>query len=104
MYYYTYDVLVTEKWCLGHNVKWPVFHCRLIKASYLVNNRGHGHKNTVPFRYLVTSATDYLSSVISFSNCDNKTVDYILVNPKATNMTADIGNSILGTDITSETA
>ena len=52
---------------------------------------------------LITSATDYLSSLISFSNCDYTTVDSIIVNPEATNMTFVTGNYISGTTINSET-
>ena len=55
-------------------------------------------------RNLITSATDYLSSLLSLSNCDNTTVDYIIVNSEATNMTDVTGNSISGTDIAPETA
>ena len=54
-------------------------------------------------RNLITSATDSLSSLISFSYCDDKTVDYIIVNPEATNMTSGTGKSISGTAINSET-
>ena len=55
-------------------------------------------------RKLITSATDSLSSLITFSNFDDATVDYIIVNPEAKNMTSSTGNSISGTAINSETA
>ena len=55
-------------------------------------------------RNLITSATDSLSSLISFSNCDDTTVDYTIVNSEATNMTSGTGNSRSGTAIDSETA
>ena len=53
---------------------------------------------------LITSSTDYLSSLISFSKCDDTTVDSIIVNYEAANMTSGTGNPISGTDIDSETA
>ena len=52
-------------------------------------------------RNLTTSATNYMSDLISISNCDNTKVDSIIVNSEATNMTSDTGNSISGTDIDS---
>ena len=52
-------------------------------------------------RNLITSATDPLSSLIRFSNCDNKAVDYIIVNSEATNMASGTGNSRSGTAIDS---
>ena len=55
-------------------------------------------------RNLITSATDSLSSLISFSNRENTTVYYITVNYEATNMTSGTENSRSGTDIDSETA
>ena len=53
---------------------------------------------------LIISATDSLSSLISFSNCDDTTVDSIIVNSEGTNMTSGTENSISGTAIDSETA
>ena len=53
---------------------------------------------------LITSATDSLLSLISFSNCDNKTVNYIKVNSEAKNMSSGTGNSRSGNAIDSETA
>ena len=53
---------------------------------------------------LIKSATDCLSSLISFSNCDDTTVDSVIVNSEATNMTYGKGNSRSGTAIDSETA
>ena len=52
-------------------------------------------------RNLITSATDSLSSLISFSDCEDTTVDSIIVKYGATNMTSSTGNSILGTAINS---
>ena len=57
----------------------------------------HRHKNTPLFKNVITSATDSLLSLISSSNCDDKTVDYIIVKYEATNMTSGTGNSRLGT-------
>ena len=76
----------------------------VLKPSYLEIHRMHEYKNIPPFRYLITIATDYLSYLISFSNCDNTTVDYIIVHYEATHLTSDTGNSKSGTDIYSETA
>ena len=61
-------------------------------------------KNTPPFRNLIASATDSLSYLISFSICDNTTVDSIIVNYEDTNMTSGTGNSRSGTAVDSETA
>ena len=55
-------------------------------------------------RNSITSATDSLSYLIIFSNCDDTTVDSIIVNPEATNMTSGIGKYISGTAIDPETA
>ena len=77
---------------------------QVLKPYYLEIHRRHGHKNTPPFRNLTTSATDFLSSLISFSNCDDTTVHYIIVNYEATNMTFGTGKSIAGTAIDSGTA
>ena len=54
-------------------------------------------------RNLIASATDSLSSLISFSNCDDITVDSIIFNYDDTNMTSGTGNYISGTAIDSET-
>ena len=78
--YYTYDVLIPEKKCLVHNVKRPLCQNRFLKPSYLASHRRHKHKNTPPFRNLITGANDHLSSLISFSKCDDKTVDINLFN------------------------
>ena len=45
-------------------------------------------------RNLITSANDYLSSLISFSNYENTIDDSIIVNSEAKNMTSGTGNSI----------
>ena len=55
-------------------------------------------------KILITSSTDYLLSLIIFSDCDDTTVDYIIVNSGDKNMTSGTGNSRSGTDIDSETA
>ena len=57
-----------------------------------------------PFRNLIVSTTDYLSSLISFSNCGDTTVDYIMVNSEAINQTDNTGKSGSENDIDSETA
>ena len=78
---------------------------QVLKPSSLEIHRRYGHKNTPPFRNLSTSATNSLLSLISFSNCDDTTVDYIIVNSEATNMTSGTGNSSSGNAaIDSETA
>ena len=53
---------------------------------------------------LITSATDYLSSLISFSNCDDTKVYSIVVNSEATKMTSVTGKYGSGTAIDLETA
>ena len=53
---------------------------------------------------LITSDTDSLSSLIIFSNFDDKTEDYIIVNSKAKYMTYGTDNYVSGADIDSETA
>ena len=53
---------------------------------------------------LITGATDPLSYPISFPNCYNITVDYIIVNCEAKNMNDGTGNYRSGTAIDSETA
>ena len=102
VHYYTYDVLVTYKSCLVHNVKLSIFHHRFLKPSSLENHRSHGNKNTPPFINLITSATDSLPFLISFSNDDKTTVVYIIVNYEATNMDDGTGKSRSGTAIDSE--
>ena len=87
-----------------HNFKFPICHHRFLKPSYLANHRSRGHKNTPPFRNLITSATDSLSSLISFSNFDDTKVAYIIFNSEDTNMASDTGNYISGNEIDSETA
>ena len=49
-------------------------------------------------RYLITSDTDYLPYIISFSNCDDTTVDNIIVNYKDACMASGTVNSRSGTD------
>ena len=87
-----------------HNVKLQILHRRFLKTYSIERHRRHGHKNTPPFRKSITSATDYLSSLISFSNCDDKTLDSIIFHSEAQNMTSVTGKSRSGTDIDSETA
>ena len=77
---------------------------QVIKPSSLEINRRHGQKKTPPFRNLITSATAPLSYLISISNFDDTTLDYIIVKYEATNMTSGTGNYISGTAIDSETA
>ena len=66
---------------------------QVIKLSYLEIHRRHGNKNIPPFINLSTFATDSLLSLISFSNCDDTTVDYIMVKYEDTNITSGTGNS-----------
>ena len=75
-----------------------------LKPCSIEGHIRHGNKNTPLVINLITSATDFLLSLISFSNFDNKTVDSVIVNSEATNMNSVTGNSISGTDIDSETA
>ena len=77
---------------------------QVLKPSPPEIHKRHGHKNIPPSRNLITSATDSLSSLISFPNCDGTTVDYSIVKNEATNMTSGTGNSRSGTDIDSENA
>ena len=53
---------------------------------------------------IIISDNDSLVSLISFLNCYNITVDYIIVNYEATNMNYGTGNYRSGTAIDSETA
>ena len=74
---------------------------QILKNSSIEIYGRNGHKNTQPFRNLVVTATDSLSSLISFSNCDNTTVDFIIVKYEATNRTSGIDKYGSGTDIDS---
>ena len=92
--------LINSGWLIINNAQYSTtgsYNPLLLQAIY------HGHKNTPPFRNLITSATDYLSSLIIFSNFDDTTVGCIIVNSEATNLNTVIGNYISGTDIASET-
>ena len=60
------------------------------------NHRRSAHQNILPFRNLILSATYFMSSLISFPNFDDTTVDYILVEYEATNITSGTVNSISG--------
>ena len=60
---------------------------QVLKPSSIEIRRRNVHKNTPLFRDLIKSYTDSLSYLISFSNCDDTTVDYIIVNYEATHMT-----------------
>ena len=64
---------------------------QVLKPSSLESCIRHGHKNNPLMKSLITSDNDSLSSLISFSNYDNTTVDYIIVNFEATNMTSVTG-------------
>ena len=72
---------------------------QVLKPYSLDIHRRHGHKNTPPFINLIKSATDSLSSLISFSNCYDTTVDSFIVKYEASNMTSGTGSSISGTAI-----
>ena len=69
---------------------------QVLKPSSLEIHRGYLHQNTPPFRNLIKSATDSLSSLIRFSNCDNTTVDSIIIKYEATNMTSSQANLYQG--------
>ena len=55
-----------------------------------------------PFSNLSESDTDSLPSLRILSNCDDTTVDHIMVKYEDNNMTSGTGNFISGTDIASE--
>ena len=76
---------------------------QVLKPSPLEIHKRHGHKNSPPFRNLIISATDSLSSLIKFSNCDDTALDYIIVKEEIKNMSSIISNSISETAINSET-
>ena len=61
-------------------------------------------KDNPPFINLITIAYDSLSSLISFSKCDDTTLGSIIVKHEATNTTSGTGNSRSGTAIDPETA
>ena len=75
-----------EKSCLDHNVQWQIFQHRFLKPYILASHRMHGNKNTPPFINLIASATYDLSFLSFFSNCDETTMDYIMVFYEATNL------------------
>ena len=97
------NALVPDKYFIYHNLKCQIFHYRLLKPSTIAIHRRNGHKNTLSFRNLIASATDYLSYLISFSNCDDTITNYIMVKYEDTNLTYGTEKSISGTDIDSET-
>ena len=98
VHYYKYYVL-NKKYFLDHNVQYPICHHRFLKPSTISIHRSHGHKNTPPFRYLIQSANDYLSSLISFRAFMTLQMSYIMVNSEDTNMTYGKGKYLSGTDI-----
>ena len=77
---------------------------QVLKHSSLEIHRRYGQNNTPPFRNLITSATDSLSSLISFSKFDDTTIYSIIVKCEATNMTYSTCNFISGTAVDSETS
>ena len=83
-------------------MKLPTYYISFSKTFSVASHRRYGHKNTPPFIDLIIITTDSLSSLISFSNYEDTTVDYIIVNSQATNLTSGRGNSIFGTDISPE--
>ena len=101
--YYNGDLIVTDKECLDHNVKFPICHHEFLKPFTITSHRRHGHKNILTFRNLIASATDSLLSLSIFLNFDETTMDYIIVDYEATNLMDGIVNSRSGTDISSET-
>ena len=99
VHYYDYDVLVTDKYFLAHNVQFPIFHHRFLTPSTLESLRSYGHQNILILRNLIASATDYLSYMISFSNFYDTTMYNIMVKYDDTNMVYGTGKSCSGTDI-----
>ena len=67
-----------------------------------MSNIMHGHKNNLPFINFIIIATDILSSLISFSSCDDTTLDSIMVNSEATSLNSGTVKSISGTALASE--
>ena len=104
VYYSNDDVIVTYKDRLAHNVQLPIYHNRLLKPYNISIQSRYGHKNNPPFKNFIASDTDYLSSLIIFSNCDYATIDSIMVNYEATNIPNGTVKSRSGTDIASENA
>ena len=95
-------MLVPDKEFLDHNVQLSIFHHRLLKPSTIESYRRNGHINTLTFRNLIASANDYLSYLRFFLNCDDPTMDYILVNSEATNLMDGTGKSRSGNYIASK--
>ena len=93
-------LLTNNVWFIKCNTQCPT---QVLKRYSIEIHRRHGHKNTPTLRNLITSATDSLSSLIIFTNCDDATVYYIIVKYEATNMTSVTGKYISGTAINSET-
>ena len=89
-------MLVPDKDFLDHNLHCLICQHRLLKSSTIAIQRRHGHKNTLPFINLIASSTDYLSSLSSFSNYYDTTMDSIMVNYEANNLTDGTVKSILG--------
>ena len=81
LFYYTYDVIVPENsvWVIKAIPNMPL---QVIKILFSCKPYNKWIQKTLPFRNLITSATDSLSSLISFSNCDNTTLDYIMVHSR----------------------
>ena len=98
------DFLVPEKEWLDNNFQFPIFHHRLLKPSTIVSHRMYRHKNNSTFINLIASATYSLQYLISFPNCDDTTMDCIMVSSESNNLVDGTVNSISGTDIDSETA
>ena len=93
------DTLFPDKDDLTHNLQNPIFHHVLLKSS---DHRSHGHKNIPPLKNLISCATYSMSSLSSFSNCDDTTVDYNMVKSEATNITSVTVNSRSWNDIASD--
>ena len=60
VHYSNDDVLVKERYFLGHKVKLPIFYHKCLKLSTLSLHSRHRQKK-LPFWDLISSATDYLS-------------------------------------------
>ena len=86
----------------GSYFQLPIFQHRLSKPSTHESHRNHGHINTSPLKDLIASANDYLSSMSSFSNFDDTTMYYIMVNSDTNNLMDGTGKSRSNNDIASE--
>ena len=82
-----------------HHLQFPICHHRFLKLSTIASHMRHGHTNILSLRNLISSATDSLSYLSSFPNCDDTKMYYIMFFSEANNILDVIGRSISGTDI-----